>query len=182
MARLALLGLSFGASIAPSAAAYDHRFVAVIAIDGMYSMRADYEADVPAPLIALFKNHNVTNFDNAMNQARLDPTRSSQTRWLIDQSLWAFHTALSFNCFTQLRAYTLTPFLDKVTCPVFIGNGQDDPSVPGQAPVVAAALGDLATLYQFNNSLGAGQHCQLGAEPYLAQASLDWFQGIIDTK
>ena len=36
--------------------------------------------------------------------------------------------------------------------------------------------------YQHNSSLGAGEPCQLGAEPYLAQVNLDWFQDVLDKK
>ena len=182
MDSLGLMGLSFGSSLAPRAAAYDHRFAAVFAIDGMYSVQAAFEADISPALISLFKSGNATAFDTVMNQIRVDPTRPSSIRWLIDQGLWAFHTASPFDWFSQLGAYSLDGILDKVACPVFVGNGQDDLNVLGQASIVADALGDLATLYQFNNSLGAGQHCQLGAEPYLAQASLDWFQGILDSR
>lgn len=182
MASLGLMGLSFGASLAPRVAAYEHRFAAVFAIDGMYSIQAAFEEDFPPALISLFKSGNATAFDTEMNGIRLDPTYSSHFRWVVDQGLWAFETTSPFDWFTQLGAYSLDGLFDKITCPVFVGDGQDDTSIPGQAPVVAKALGDLATLYQFNNSLGAGQHCQLGAEPYLAQVSLDWFQDVLDKK
>jgi hypothetical protein len=87
-----------------------------------------------------------------------------------------------FDWFSQLGAFSLDGLYSKITCPVFVGDGQDDMQVPGQAQIVADTLGDRATLYKFNNSLGAGQHCQLGAEPYLAQVNLDWFQGVLDKK
>lgn len=182
MSSLALAGISFGGSLAPRVAAYEHRFAAVMAIDGMYSMQAAFEADISPELVELFKSGNKTAFDNVMNQIRLDPTEPSSIRWLIDQGLFAFHTSSPFDWFSQLGNYSLDGLYDKITCPVFIGDGQDDVLVPGQAQVVADALGDLATLYKFNNSLGAGQHCQLGAGPYLAQVSMDWFQGVLDTK
>lgn len=182
MGSLGLMGISFGASLSPRVAAYDHRFAAVFAIDGMYSIQAGFELDIPAPLISLFKGGNATAFDAEMNSIRLDPTKSSSLRWVIDQGLFAFNTASPFDWFTQLGAYSLEGLYSNITCPVFIGDGQDDINVPGQAQVVADALGDLATLYKFNNSFGAGQHCQIGAEPYLAQVSLDWFQNVLDTK
>jgi alpha-beta hydrolase superfamily lysophospholipase len=182
MSSLALTGISFGGSLAPRAAAYDHRFAAVIAIDGMYSLQAAFEADFPSVLVELFKSGNKTAFDFELNQIRHDPTTPSGFRWVIDQGLFAFHTLSPFDWFSQLGAFSLDGLYSKITCPVFVGDGQDDMQVPGQAQIVADALGDRATLYKFNNSLGAGQHCQLGAEPYLAQASLDWFQGVLDKK
>jgi len=182
MSSLALMGISFGGSLAPRAAACDHRFAAVMAIDGMYSLQAAFEADIPPPLVELFKSGNKTAFDNELNSIRVDPTQPSSFRWLIDQGLFAFHTSSPYDWLNQLGAYSLDGLYDNITCPVFVGDGQDDIQVPGQAQVVADALGDRATLYKFNNSLGAGQHCQLGAEPYLAQVTLDWFQGVLDKK
>jgi pimeloyl-ACP methyl ester carboxylesterase len=182
MSSLALAGISFGGSLAPRVAAYDHRFAAVIAIDGMYSLQAAFEIDIPPALVKLFKSGNKTAFDYELNQIRLDPTVPSSLRWLIDQGLFAFHTSSPFDWFSQLGAYSLDGLYGNITCPVFVGDGQDDVQVPGQAQVVADALGDRATLYKFNNSLGAGQHCQIGAEPYLAQVSLDWFQEVLDKK
>ncbi|MCJ1392704.1 hypothetical protein MMC18_005575 [Xylographa bjoerkii] len=164
------------------AAAYDHRFAGLFMIDGMYSIQATWEADLPSAMMTLFKSGNATAFDIEMNKVRIDPKSPSSIRWLVDQGLWAFHTASPFDWFSLLGSYAVDGVFATITCPVFVGDGQDDTNVPGQAPVVAAALGDLAALFQFNNSLGAGQHCQLGAEPHLAQASLDWFQGVLDAK
>jgi pimeloyl-ACP methyl ester carboxylesterase len=182
MSSLGLTGISFGGSLAPRVAAYEHRFAAVMAIDGMYSLQAAFEADISPALVELFKSGNQTAFDDEMNAIRLNPSQPSSFRWLIDQGLFAFHTSSPYDWFNQLRNYSLDGLYDKITCPVFIGDGQDDVQVLGQAQVVADNLGDRATLYKFNNSLGAGQHCQLGAGPYLAQVSLDWFQGVLDSK
>jgi dienelactone hydrolase len=80
MSSLALTGISFGGSLAPRAAAYDHRFAAVIAIDGMYSLQAAFEADFPSVLVELFKSGNKTAFDFELNQIRHDPTTPSGFR------------------------------------------------------------------------------------------------------
>jgi hypothetical protein len=39
---------------------------------------------------------------------------------------------------------------------------------------MAKAIGKKATYNLFKNDLGAGEHCQLGAEFQLAQVTLDW--------
>jgi pimeloyl-ACP methyl ester carboxylesterase len=182
MSSLGLTGISFGGSLAPRVAAHEHRFAAVMAIDGMYSLQTAFEADIPPALVELFKSGNKAVFDQQMNAIRLDPSQPSSFRWLIDQGLFAFHTSSPYDWFNQLGNYSLDGLYDKITCPVFIGDGQNDKQVPGQPQIVADNLGDRATLYKFNNSLGAGQHCQLGAGPYLAQVSLDWFQGVLDSK
>jgi len=51
VSSLALTGISFGGSLAPRVAAYEHRFTAVMAIDGMYSLQAAFEANIPLALV-----------------------------------------------------------------------------------------------------------------------------------
>jgi hypothetical protein len=84
MSSLGLVGVSFGSSLAVRVAAYEHRFAAVLAIDGMYGIQAAFEADIPAPLVTLFKSGNVTAFDAVFNEIRNEPTQPSSFRWLID--------------------------------------------------------------------------------------------------
>jgi hypothetical protein len=74
-----------------------------------------------------------------------------------------------------------TAMLQNITCPVLVGMGLDD-TVSVQAQAVAAALGEKATLFRFGSDVGAGEHCQIGAESYLAQVTMDWFQGVLDAK
>jgi hypothetical protein len=50
MTKLALEGISFGAILAPRAAAYEHRFAAVLVIDGSYSLFEPIFSRFPQPL------------------------------------------------------------------------------------------------------------------------------------
>ena len=63
----------------------------------------------------------------------------------------------------------------------FLAKGQDD-ALTRKQPEIAYHLltagrpnGEaLTTYHQFNTSLGAGEHCSLGAESQVAQVTLDW--------
>ncbi|KAI1488139.1 alpha/beta-hydrolase [Biscogniauxia mediterranea] len=179
--RIALGGLSFGGTLAPLAASREHRIAATVAIEGLYSLQQGTLAQFPAAVAALFNSGNRTAFDAYLNAARASPSVSSQFRWFVDQGLWAFATQSPFDWFTRLGDVSLSPeILANITCPVFVGRGQIDETAPGQERQVADLLGDRAHYHEFEQALGAGEHCQLGAEPQLAQAVMDWLGDVFE--
>ncbi|KAI5923248.1 alpha/beta-hydrolase [Camillea tinctor] len=179
--RIALGGISFGGTLAPLAASREHRIAATVAIDGLYSLQQGTLAQFPAALARLFDSGNQTAFDAYLNAARANPSVSSQFRWFIDQGLWAFATQSPFDWFTRLGEISLDPdVLANVSGPVFVGRGQNDDTAPGQEKKVADLLGDRAYYHEFETALGAGAHCQLGAEPQLAQAVMDWLGDVFE--
>jgi pimeloyl-ACP methyl ester carboxylesterase len=178
MERLALEGISFGGTLAPRAASREHRFAAVLAVDGLYSLQKGLLGQFPATLTALFAGGNRTLFDYYVNAARADASTETSFRWLVDQGTWAFDTESPFDWMAQLGNYTLDGILANVTCPVFVGSGEDDTIAPGQPEDVAALLGSQGYYHKFLTELGAGEHCQIGAEAQLAQVSLDWLERV----
>ena len=73
----------------------------------------------------------------------------------------------------------------KLHMPVFVAKGQDDLSTE-QEPEIAYEMlttgrpnGKALTYYhQFNTSVGAGEHCSLGADSQLWQVTMDWLIGV----
>jgi hypothetical protein len=51
MSKLALLGVSFGGTLAPHAASRDHRYSVVIAIDGIYSLTESLKEELPIEIL-----------------------------------------------------------------------------------------------------------------------------------
>ncbi|KAK1765390.1 putative dihydropseudooxynicotine hydrolase [Phialemonium atrogriseum] len=178
--RVALAGYSFAGTLAPRAASREHRLAAVLLIDGLYSLQAALRDQFPLELVQLFDSGNKTLFDAVVNEARANTSTVTQFRWLLDQGTWAFDTASPFEWFTQLGEYTLDGILPDVRCPVFVASGENDDTAPGQPEEVAKLLGSQGYYHLFKTDLGAGEHCQLGAEPQLAQVSLDWLEGIFE--
>lgn len=179
---IALVGVSFGGTLAPLAAAYEHRLAAVISLDGLWSMFEILETVWPAPLIELYKSKNIQSFDEAVFSAASNATYPTSFRWFVYQGLWAFNTSSPYSFMQQLSQFTLTKeLLDKISCPAFVGMGLDD-GASIQAPEVAAALGQRATLVKFGADVGSGEHCQIGAESRVAQATMDWFQDVLDAR
>lgn len=177
--RLALVGESFGGILAPRAATHEQRFAAVIAIDGAYNLRDVALLQFPTSITALYNSGNQTAFDAVLNAVRLDATNPSSARWAINQGLWSFDTKSPYEWLQIAGNINLTQeSIKNITSKVFIGSGQNDTSFPRQAPVVAQWFGDKAYFYNFTDDVGAGQHCQIGAEGYLASVSLDWLADV----
>ncbi|KXJ96254.1 Alpha/Beta hydrolase protein [Microdochium bolleyi] len=177
--RIALVGESFGGTLAPRAASREHRISAVVAIDGMTSMAASIIAQLPPQLTALYDGGNVAAFDEVLLGMMYNTSLPTSARWGIAQGLWSFKTESPYSWLKQLSAITSEKdILDKVACPVLVFGAEDDILPVQQSLDVAAALGDRATYYLFKNDVGAGQHCQLGAEAQLAQVTFDWLADI----
>ncbi|KAI4860885.1 alpha/beta-hydrolase [Hypoxylon rubiginosum] len=179
--RVALGGLSFGGILAPLAASREHRLAAVLAIDGLYDLQKVIMDALPPSKIQLYENGNRTAFDAYMNGLRVSPQAPTMAKWFVDQGLWSFNTESPYDWLKRLGAIVLdADILNNVTCPVFVGKGQNDDLVGGQEQEVVDLLGSKAYFYEFKTALGAGAHCQLGAEPQLAQATMDWVAEVFE--
>ena len=72
-----------------------------------------------------------------------------------------------------------------ISVPVFVGKGQDDlltlqePELANHMLITERPNGkDLTTFHEFRTDVGAGEHCQLGAESHLAQVTMDWLSDV----
>uniref|UniRef100_A0A8H7NQI9 Dienelactone hydrolase domain-containing protein n=1 Tax=Bionectria ochroleuca TaxID=29856 RepID=A0A8H7NQI9_BIOOC len=177
--KVALAGLSFGGILAPRAASREHRISAVLAIDGLMNLQKTI--NLGDQLTAIFKSGNKTVFDKVMTSVMNNSSMPTNLRWGIAQGTWAFNTTSPFEWFTGLGKVTAeADTLANVTSPVLVAEGEHDTIAPGQAVGMYETLGDLATYNLFRTELGAGEHCQLGAEAQLAQVSLDWLLDVWD--
>jgi hypothetical protein len=177
--RLALIGESFGGILAPRTATHEHRFAAILAIDGAYNLRDNILSEFPPQVKALYNAANRTAFDAILNAVRLNSSVLSSIRWGINQGLWSFDTDSPYEWLQIAGNINITQeSIKNITSKVFIGSGQNDTSFPGQAPVIAEWFGDKALFYNFTNDVGAGQHSQIGAEGYVSSVTLDWLTDV----
>jgi pimeloyl-ACP methyl ester carboxylesterase len=171
--HIALVGVSFGGSLAPIAASREHRLSAVLSIDGMMDLYGEFAAGF-GNLTDSYDKGDYDVFDKQV-MALEGPSDETWVRWAIDQSLFSFNTTSPSNWWSRLPGFTLTPaMMANITCPAFVGEGENDSSAPGQAARLVKGIGKKATYNLFRSDVGAGEHCQLGAEAQLAQVTLDW--------
>ncbi|KAK9776204.1 putative Alpha/Beta hydrolase protein [Seiridium cardinale] len=185
MDNLAYIGVSFGGELAPRVASREHRFKAVISIDGLVDMQEAILSQLPEELVEAFESNNATLFDEAMTYALSVPPRNTEFTWVTGQGLWSFNTTSYYDWLTQLGTFKVTQELvNNITTPyLFVAEGEDDSLAPGQPLALVSLYGNATeplntTYYRFPTNLGAGEHCQLGAEPQLAQEVYDWLYGI----
>ena len=177
-AALALVGESFGGILAPRAASREDRLAAVLCIDGLNSMQDVILAELPSQLNAIFTAGNQSVFDELMDEAWRSNETDTTFRWLIGQGLFTFATDSPYQWLTEMGAFNVEDVQANITVPVFVGSGQDDQSTKGQAEIVRDMLGDRAYYHLFKEDVGAGEHCQIGAEGQLAQVAYDWLEGV----
>lgn len=186
MTRLGLVGISFGGTLAPLAASHDNRYSAVIAIDGLHSLRDALAEQFGPEIVGPFTAGNKSEFDLIVNSIRTNSSYDSSLRWILDQSLWAFDTTSPYDWFYRLGNVNMSAAaVSNITAPVFVAKGQDDTSTLNQPEIAYAMLVNnrtngaaLTTYHQFNTSLGAGEHCSIGAEAQLWQVVMDWLSGV----
>ncbi|TKA81028.1 hypothetical protein B0A55_02482 [Friedmanniomyces simplex] len=172
MTRLALAGVSFGGILAPNR----------ITLDSLVNLQTVFIESFGDPLIPLFLAGNVTGYNEAINYVRANSTYPSNLRWILNQSLWAFNTTDPFDAMTRLGYINVTAHtVNDTKIPTFVGKGQDDLSTINQPELLYGMMVDnrtngaaLTTYHQFNTSLGAGEHCSLGAESQVWQVVMEW--------
>ncbi|KAF9339005.1 hypothetical protein BGZ91_007299 [Linnemannia elongata] len=180
---IAVLGYSLGGYLATRVAAFDHRVAAVIAIDGIYDYGKTLTDNLTPELMELYKGGKKDEFDYILNTHFLNnQSIPTSARWALQQGLWSFKTHSLYDYYKLSEAYNLTGLTDKVQAKVFVGDAENDIYFPGQAKALAAHLGNKATLYEFKANEGAGAHCAVGANIYLNQVILDWFDGVLKNK
>lgn len=175
---IALMGYSFGGYLAPRAAAFEHRLAAVIAIDGLYDFGEAMLRQVGPELTALWRNGNYTFVDETIKGLLANPKTPTPVRWGIAQGLWSFNTQSPSEWLNKTQAYTLDSVIDKIRCPVFVADAENESFFPGEAKELADKLGRRATHHLFTAEDGAGEHCQVGATQLMNQVSLDWLQDV----
>ncbi|KAH7131248.1 Alpha/Beta hydrolase protein [Dactylonectria macrodidyma] len=167
--RIALIGLSFGGTLAPLVATHEHRLAAVLAVDGMLSIQAAFKKEFPTAMIELYTSGNETGFNGYVEAVLSMPDIPTNFRWVIEQGMYAWNTTNPYKWFDETGKFFLDAAkLAKIKCPVFVASGEDDHLTPGQPEEMARLLGDKATYFLFKTDVGAGEHCALGAEQQLA--------------
>ena len=178
--NVALVGISFGGVLAPLGASREPRLKAVLSIDGLTDFHEIVLGQLGS-LTDLYLEGNARKFDAAIREAY--PELPTSSKWALNQGLWSFNTDSYYDYVNQTGAYKLTPaMVGNITGYGWVGKGENDTSLPGQELELVALYNQSgkhdAAFHYFPSNLGAGLHCQLGAEPQLAAAAFDWLDGI----
>ncbi|KZZ98836.1 2,6-dihydropseudooxynicotine hydrolase [Moelleriella libera RCEF 2490] len=176
---VALYGLSLGGYLAARTAAFEHRFAAIVLMDGVWDFGAVVRRAFEPRALKLHDAGDKTAFDE-LARRYLRPGVPAGLRWALEQGLWAFDTTSPFDFVSRASEFTLERVARRIKTPVLIGSAEDDAAFEGQAQQLARALGKYGRLHEFTNEQLAGTHSGFGALKQQNQVVFDWLARVFD--
>ena len=173
--RVGLLGLSMGGMLAARAAAFDHRFAACVAVDGIYELGSTVLSHFPgsrAEVEAGLRAERAPEVDAAMDELMAsDPT----VRWAITNGMYVMGVDSPRAFAACYLLYTLAGGIaEQITCPTLVCDGEADMFWAGQPQELFDHLTCPKSLLRFTNAEGAGAHSQFGAQRLAYARIYDW--------
>ena len=176
-ARVALIGLSLGAHLAPRAASVDHRLAACAADCGAFDLQASAIERIPGPLVAgLDPRHRVRAW--ALAQVLNVLSRKPTAGWALRRGQLVHGTPSPIDYLRSLAPYTLSGRAGNITCPTFVNNAEDD-DIGASAPELAAALEVAHEFVTFTRAEGAGDHCEVGNRSAYLDELFAWLDPVL---
>jgi hypothetical protein len=176
VARLALIGYSFGGYLAPRAAAFEPRLKACIANPLAVDIDAAWQSAWPPALRRLPPGV----FDAAFLALS---RRSEAMRWSYEHARWAMGIHAPHEFFSVFQPYSLHGLEDRFHLPLLLLFTEDEIALM-KRPLVAQTLQYLErlscprTLHVFTREVGASAHCQMGGLSRAQAIIFDWLEEI----
>jgi alpha-beta hydrolase superfamily lysophospholipase len=175
--RIALIGLSLGAHLAPRAASAEPRLAAVVADCGAFDLHAAFLARLPHPLAdGLRADRPWARAATARIAAHL--LRKPTAGWALRRGLIVHGAATPLDYLDALRDYTLAGRAERIACPTWVCNAEHD-DIGASAPELVARLRCPHAFVTFRAADGAGDHCEAGARELYHAASFGWLDGVL---
>jgi alpha-beta hydrolase superfamily lysophospholipase len=176
--RIALIGLSLGAHLAPRAASAEHRLAACIADCGAFDLHAAFLERMPGPL--------ASGLEAGRPWARSVARRVLGTLVNKPTAGWALRRGLLVHGVDEplalldgMRAYTLAGRAEQITCPTWVCNAEGD-DIGASAPRLVDALTCDKRFVRFTAAEGAGDHCEAGARSLYHARSFGWLDALLE--
>jgi dienelactone hydrolase len=175
--RLALIGLSLGAHLAPRAASHEHRPAALIADCGSFDLQAALLKRLPGPLAARYAagNRGARVVLGAILKA---VARKPTAGWALRRGQLVHGLTSPMAYLDALGDYSLAGHADQITCPTWVCNAEDD-DIGASAPELIAALNVEHAFVTFAAADGAGDHCEQAARALYHARSFGWLDDLL---
>jgi alpha-beta hydrolase superfamily lysophospholipase len=170
--RIALIGLSLGAHLAPRAASAEHRLAAVITDCGSYDLFAAALDRMPGPLAAGFRERR-PRATQLVTRILGMLARKPTAGWALRRGQLVHGVDNPIDYLNELRRFTLAPYAAKIQCPTLVCNADGD-DISASAPELVAALTCEHEHLQFTDTDGAADHCEAGARVLYHARTFDW--------
>jgi len=170
--RIALIGPSLGAHLAPRAASEEHRLAACIADCGAYDLHAAFLRRLPPPLAASIKRGSRAG-ERAMRALLAFLITKPSAGWALRRGQLVHGLEDPVDFVASLREFTLAGRADRITCPTWVCSAEGD-DISESAPQLFAALTCEKEYVRFTATEGAGDHCEAGARTLYHARSFTW--------
>ena len=175
--RIALIGLSLGAHLAPRAASAEHRLAACIADCGSFDLYAAFLARVPGLLAGPFdrgRRPAVAVMRRILERLAKDPTAG----WVLRRGMLVHGVDDVIDYVEALRPFTLEGRAGAIRCPTWVCSAEGD-DISASAPQLVDALTCEHEYVHFREAEGAGDHCEVNARALYHRESFGWLDLIL---
>ena len=170
--RVALIGLSLGAHLAPRAASAEHRLAACVADCGAYDLYAAFLDRLPKPLLGpLQRERRLAR----LALGRLLPllARKPTAGWALRRGMLVHGVDDPLAYIDALHAFTLQGRAPQITCPTWVCSAEGD-DISASTPQLVNALTCEKTYVRFTAAEGADDHCEQAARELYHARSFSW--------
>lgn len=177
-ARIALIGLSLGAHLAPRAASVEHRIAACIADCGSYDLFDSAIERIPGPLRSGLQDGGGLSrrvLKRILKTLETKPTAG----WALRRGQLVHGVEGPIEYLEAVRDYSLKGRAEAIACPTFVCNAEGD-DISTSAPRLVEALTVEKEYVLFEAADGAGDHCEAGARTLYHARSFGWLDRIFD--
>ncbi len=175
--RVALIGLSLGAHLAPRAASADRRVAACIADCGAYDLYAAFLARLPGPLAGPFAADRPWARKAVAKLLRV-LARKPTAGWALRRGLLVHGVDDPLDFVDALRDFTLAGRAADITCPTWVCDADGD-DISATARLLVDELTCEKTYVHFKAAEGAGDHCEQGARALYHARSFAWLDDLL---
>ena len=175
--RIALVGLSLGAHLAPRAASAEHRLAACGADCGSFDLHASALERIPPPLVAGLDGSSGWKAGVLGVVLRI-LARKPTAGWALRRGQLVHGVGSPMAYLRSLHDYSLDGLAAKITCPTFVNNAEAD-DIGASAPQLVAQLTCDHEFVTFTSADGAGDHCEAGARTLYHARLFAWLDPIL---
>jgi pimeloyl-ACP methyl ester carboxylesterase len=177
--RVALVGLSLGAHLAPRAAAHEHRVAACIADCGSFDLYAAALERMPGRLADGLRDGR--RWARAVAGVTMRVlARKPTAGWALRRGMLVHGAATPLAYIDSLREFDLAGHAGLIRCPTWVCNAEED-DIGASAPQLFAALQTADKEFvRFRSADGAGDHCEQGARTLFHARAFGWLDGVLE--
>ena len=175
--RIAVIGMSLGAHLAPRAASAEHRLAACIADCGSFDLFESALERMPGPLASRVRADQrgaITILGRILKQLASKPTAG----WALRRGQFVHGVDTPLDYVMGLREFTLAGRAEAIKCPTLVCSAEGD-DISTSAPQLVDALRCTKAYIRFTVADGANDHCEAAARTLYHARTFAWLDTIL---